>query len=149
MLFRSAEAMGKACASFDVAYEGKTYHVYLEGTGTPVSSSVPYDEDGLIQHVEVDTQSRCAFSGEVRTDGSLLRIVVSLTKRLHNALLSSEGYTRWYVARFDLDWPLMSRKNPQTVKIDLLRNLQGLQTKSRVAIDGQDAGLMYFSRKVL
>lgn len=136
------------CAVFNVYCGKDAYLIGLKGRGEPVVESVPYDEDGLVASCEILLDDKSVFL-ECEPLKPVLNVLIALNKKLHLALYPSDGFGRWYLAKFNLIWRPVEPDVRKLLKVSILRSIKGLNTKSLVEINGEEVGYIYFARELL
>ena len=113
---------------------------WLVETQDPVTERYAYDEDQITQKCSVEGKN---IKINEETPYLPIEVLVAMNKHLHLSLFP-EADGKWWFTRLDL-MRLLEAKDAQFFRIELLQNLQHKLTKSRVFVNNEHIGYIYFS----
>ena len=119
----------------------------LKGRGEPVRVSEPYDEEKMIADCEI-IKHRKSAALILNPNTLVINAIIALNKKLVNTLFQSEGYSQWFLARYDLAWDKMGLTSPALLEIEVVGNIGASNTNSAIRLAGKPVGSVYFSRKI-
>lgn len=114
----------------------------------PVNSRVAYDEEGLIRSSEIEANTKTA-SVKVKSSERILNKIISLNKELLSYLLPQSGYGSWIMARYQVNFTLLSEIEDSLLKLKLDASIGGLSTRTSIFMNDDSVGSIYFSREKL
>jgi len=123
------------------------FFVGLKGRKEPVSISESYDEEKLITGCQILKGFKAATL-ILHPDKLIINTMIALNKNLVNTLFPSEGYSQWFLTRYDLVWEKTHMVEPTLLKIEVVGNIGSSHTNSAIKFDGKTIGSMYFSRNI-
>lgn len=132
-------------AIFRLETETGVYRIVLKATdGEP--GSVLYNESDLIAASHLEEPKKSATI-ELSSFKQFFYIVIALNKRLLNKILPNEGYGRWIVARYTLDWERLNIVPMSCLKLNLVSSIGGVSSKTLISVDDMPVGFIYFTRE--
>lgn len=120
--------------------------VGLKGRGLPVPVSVPYDEEEMIASCEISGAHKAA-SLLIHPGNPIVNFVIALNKKLLLSTLPTEGYSQWFLARYDLELRKTEFIEPELLNLEVANIIGGTNAKSLIKFGGEPIGSIYFSRK--
>lgn len=124
---------------------GLLWQANLINADTKPTDRYSYDEASIVKLCEIDDTARHIFLNSGESPYSEIETLVSMTKALHLKLFpqlrSSWVFCRWESPR----WPL--RGSLRGVYISLLQAAGTRLTKSKVSLEGEVLGNIYFSAR--
>lgn len=109
----------------------------------------PFDEDGLANAAVLNVDDQRI--GLVGVNGELLPAVVALNKRLHAALFSPAGYSKWLLTRLDLNNACFELSRVDDICLQIVSVLASVSTKATITVNSSVGGVIigsvHFSRK--
>ena len=134
-------------ALFRLQCSNDDYLVELKGCGEPATVSEPYDEEKLTADCEI-IKHRKSATLILHPNALVINAIITLNKKLVNTLFPSEGYSQWFLVRYDLAWDKMSLTAPALLDIEVAGNIGASNTNSAIRLAGEPIGSVYFSRKI-
>jgi len=134
-------------ATFRLQCGEDVFFVGLKVWGEPVSVSEPYDEEELIADCQIlkDPKSATLI---LHPDALVINIIIALNRKLVYTLFPSEGYGKWFLARYDLIWQKIHLIGQALLEIEVVGNIGASNTKSAIRLGGEPIGSIYFSRNI-
>jgi hypothetical protein len=129
-----------AAADIRADFPGKTLVGYLmEGTG-PVTGRYPYDEDKVKALCTIADKSITIFDDPHYLP---IEVMVAMNKILHYHLFPPKK-GRWLFSQLDIS-RLPDRDEATKFSIEVVHNLNNMFTKSKITVDKNPLGFIYFS----
>jgi len=128
-------------------YENDTkHHLVVYESDKTIDSRYDYPEEEITKACGINPETKTIeLKAKLRfTD---IEIIVAMNKALLEKLFP-ESRGNWLFTRLQLN-SLISKREAQDFNLELTHNLGGKLLKSKVRVDGLDAGFIYFSPKEL
>ena len=122
------------------------FFVGLKGRGQPVPVSVPYDEEEMIASCEISGANKVA-SVLIHPGNPIVNFIIALNKKLLLSTLPTEGYSQWFLARYDLELRKTELIEPKLLNLEVASIIGVTNAKSTIKLDRESIGSIYFSRK--
>jgi hypothetical protein len=140
----------KPAVVFKFIYTGKELHGRIDTIDEPIIERLPYDEDLLINACQLnkeDGKDCVSIFSAVETKFTSFEVLVSMTKYLHQETLpiEAESKQQWIFTRLDLK-RLLKLEDILPMKVELVQNMNQRLTRSRIQVNQQYMGDIYFSR---
>jgi hypothetical protein len=120
--------------------------VGLKGRGQPVPVSVPYDEEEMIASCEISEANKAA-SVLINPGNPIVNFIIALNKKLLLSILPTEGYSQWFLARYDLELRKTEFIEPKLLNLEVASIIGVKNAKSLIKLGSEPIGSIYFSRK--
>lgn len=142
---KPVNAKKKYHAVFRLFGPTETYWVGLKGNGTRVSKREPYDEERLIEGYQLEKANKC-IALYLEPHPPAVNIMIALHKKLANYLFPGEGYSQWYLSRYDLSWNAIHIRQSKKMEIVNVGSVGMSHIHSTISVDNEEGGSIYFSR---
>ena len=133
---------------FSVTTYDRNLIVGLRGNGVPILRRIADDEEMIVQGHEVNIDEKWA-AAQMKPNRRLLNGVTTLNKKLHAVLFESTGFGQWFLAKCDVDWQQPELARACELKLTLKGKIGSIGTKTRIEVDSEKRGYIYFAREAL
>jgi hypothetical protein len=131
---------------FHLQCEKDEFLVGIKGRGQPVSVSVPYDEEEMIASCEISGAHKAA-SILIHPGNPIVNFIIALNKKLLLSILPTEGYSQWFLARYDFELRKTEFIEPKLLNLEVASIIGLTNAKSLIKLGSEPIGSIYFSRK--
>lgn len=138
--------MNRFAVTFIIQTAEKNFLATLQPTGEPIKTVVDYDEDQFTDPAVLMPDNRGVLVHQPSSE-TIINQIVSLNKLLLSQNFNPDGFSRWYVASYKLNWQHLCSSNNADLMIQLDAVIGKTTTRSIISHDGHSVGNIIFARE--
>ena len=139
------DSKNKLSAIFEVYTQKDKYYVGIEKATKKINKMVIDNEDELIKKSVINKVEQTISTENFQQD-KWINVIIILNKIILSETIIEDGNAKWFMAKIDLDFNAIERKQIKLISVKLIKNIGNRITKSDIELNEKKCGEIYFNR---